>query len=59
MIGEVAGRVDVASIDVVLGDEFAPGVALVAKWIKKNHIIISMAVLHVWMPSISKKHVWR
>ena len=30
MIGEVAGRVEVASIDVVLGDEFAPRVALVA-----------------------------
>ena len=28
MIGEVAGRVEVASIDVVLGDEFAPRVAV-------------------------------
>ena len=31
MTGEVAGRVVVASIDVVLGDEFAPGGVLVAK----------------------------
>ena len=35
VIGEVAGRVEVAGIDVVLGDEFAPRVALVAIWIKK------------------------
>ena len=45
MIDEVVGRNVVTSIDVVLGDEFAPGIVLVAKWIKNKYNIIIIIII--------------
>lgn len=47
LTGDVAARVDVAVADLVLGDEFAIRVVLVAKWIKNKHIIVIVIIITI------------